>query len=383
MEHDASQVLDGRYRVGARIGIGGMGEVRRGVDLRLGRDVAIKFLRSDIAEQTAVRSRFEHEATSAARLSHPSAVTVFDTGESNGVPYLVMECLPGHTLADALLEGPLPEQRVRQLAVDLLGALHAAHSIGIVHRDVKPSNVLFTDDGRVKLADFGIAKSADLLDQTMTGQLVGTPAYLAPERLRGDEASPASDIYSVGVVLYEALTGRKPFQGDTPIAVAYAIANSTPSPIREHVTDVDPRLARVIHRALAKNPSERFATAAALAAAISGHGPQSAAGDATAVATTAADTDAFPITATRTVSADSRTKPQTRSLARPTSYRGYAVAGAAALLLVIVGVLLNGRDASDDQPTGTTPTTSPTPSTLAPPAPLDDAIRQLERAVRR
>ena len=184
-------ILDDRYEIGALIGRGGMGDVHRAIDHRLGREVAVKFLRADLAVQPTVRTRFEDEARSAARLTHPNVVLVLDSGEHDRVPYLVMECLSGHTLYDELVRGPVPPERARSIASDMLAALAAAHELGIVHRDVKPANILLTDDGRAKLADFGIAKSAEGLDHTLVGQVLGTPAYLAPERLAGKPATPS------------------------------------------------------------------------------------------------------------------------------------------------------------------------------------------------
>ncbi|MBA2283148.1 MAG: serine/threonine protein kinase, partial [Acidimicrobiia bacterium] len=275
-------VLAGRYEVGPVIGHGGMGEVRRGRDQRLGRDVAIKFLRADLAAQPEVRARFEHEARAAAALSHPAVVTVFDSGETGDVPYLVMECLPGDTLADRLADGPLDPGRVRTMADDLLGALEAAHALGVIHRDVKPGNVLFTADGRAKLADFGIAKSTDSLDQTVTGLVIGTPAYLAPERLAGAAASPASDLYSLGVVLYEALTGERPFRGETPIEIAHAVATSTPTPAAERRPAADPHLTAAVDRAMARDVEHRFRTAGAMRVVLTG-GDRSGTSNETAV----------------------------------------------------------------------------------------------------
>ena len=205
-----------------------MADVYDALDLRLERAVAVKVLRPEMALRDDVRLRFQVEARAAAGLTHPNAVAVFDTGEHEGLPYLVMERLPGDSLAEYLAEGPIDTDWLREAAVGVLGALAAAHEAGIVHRDVKPGNILLTSDGRAKITDFGIAKSlgtgGDKSDLTQTGQLVGTPAYLAPERLEGHLATPRSDLFALGVVLYEAFAGRKPFQGDSPLAVARAVA---------------------------------------------------------------------------------------------------------------------------------------------------------------
>src|SRR5262249_19277625 len=212
--NDQHVVLQGRYELGAILGSGGMGTVHDGTDRRLERAVAVKVLRADLAQQARARRRFETEARAAARLAHPNVVTVFDSGEDDGIPYLVMERLPGRTLGDELTGGALPVERVREAGREVLGALAAAHDAGILHRDIKPGNVLLTADGHVKVSDFGIAKTVDDGDATQTAELVATVRYLAPERLRGAPATPRSDLYAVGVVLYEALSGRRAFDGE-------------------------------------------------------------------------------------------------------------------------------------------------------------------------
>ena len=178
-----------------------------------------------------------------------------------------MERLPGETLADRLTAGPVDPDRVRRLAHDVLGALSAAHAAGIVHRDVKPGNILLTPDGSAKIADFGIATSLDA-DPTSASHLIGTPAYLAPERLDGAPASPRSDLYSLGVVLYEALAGAKPFRGDVPVAVAHSIHEGVHPPLAEVRPELDPGLAGVVEKAMAREPEARFPSAAAMAAAL-------------------------------------------------------------------------------------------------------------------
>lgn len=183
-------VLDGRYRLGDVLGRGGMGEVRAAEDLRLGRSVAVKLLRADLASDPDLRGRFEAEARAAARVSHPHAVAVYDAGEDEGIAYLVMERLPGATLADEVATGPLDQERACAVAGQVLGALGVAHDSGLIHRDIKPGNVLLTADGAAKLADFGIAKVIEKNDDATTGFLLGTPAYLAPERLAGHPATP-------------------------------------------------------------------------------------------------------------------------------------------------------------------------------------------------
>jgi len=272
LPRSAPSVLADRYEVAELIGRGGMADVHAGTDLRLNRPVAVKLLQPHMADRPDVRTRFEAEARSAARLASPHAVAVFDTGEQDGVPYIVMERLPGQTLADRIARGPMEPDEVRRLALEVLAALTEAHRAGLVHRDVKPGNILLTTDGHAKIADFGIAKSvqeSSLAELTVTGQVLGTPAYLAPEQIDGAAATPRSDVYALGVVLYEALTGIKPFGGSTAMAVARAVAAGDHRPLAEVRPDVDPGLAAVVERALATDPARRFPSAADMAAALS------------------------------------------------------------------------------------------------------------------
>jgi serine/threonine protein kinase len=269
--------IGGRYRVEGSIGRGGMADVRAGTDLRLQRPVAVKFLLPEMAAREDIRRRFEAEACAAASLSDPHAVAVYDTGEHDGLPYIVMERLPGETLADRIATGPQDPVWVRQVAREVLGALGAAHAAGLVHRDVKPGNILITADNHAKIADFGIAKSLEAtdgsLDLTGTGQLLGTPAYLPPERLDGGPATAQSDLYSLGVVLYEALTGQCPFPGETPVATAMAIVAGQYPPLEEVRPGLDPALVSTVQRAMATDPSQRFSSAEAMAAALVARDP--------------------------------------------------------------------------------------------------------------
>lgn len=261
------ECLADRYEIRELLGRGGMGDVYEGWDRRLERKVAVKLLHPDLAAQADIRLRFEHEARAAALLSNAKVVAVFDTGEHEGIPYIVMERLPGRTLADEIAEGPLTEDRVKAVMLDMLAALAAAHEAGIIHRDIKPSNVLVTAAGTTKLADFGIAKSTET-NLTQTGTLVGTAAYLAPERVMGLAATPQSDIYSVGVVGFEALTGRPPFQADTPIGLARAITDDPVPALLDMVPGVGGYLAEAIERATQKRPEDRFESAREMAAAL-------------------------------------------------------------------------------------------------------------------
>ena len=262
-------VLAGRFRLGPLLGRGGMAEVYDGYDERLRRPVAVKLVRPQAAARAGVLRRFEEEARNAARLVHPNVVAVFDTGSDGGTPFLVMERLPGTTLADRLASGPLALPEARRLTLEVLAALGAAHRAGIVHRDVKPANVLLDEHGHAKVADFGIAKSLDVdIDLTSTGQVVGTPAYVAPERLAGERATPAADLYAAGLLLYEMLAGAKAFPGDDPLAVAYRVRNESPPRLTDVRPDVPPPLLRSVERAIDKDPARRFASAEEMAAVV-------------------------------------------------------------------------------------------------------------------
>jgi Protein kinase domain len=280
----AEGVLIGdRYRIGLRLGRGGMADVYDAQDERLARPVAVKLLRPELAVHPDVRRRFEAEARAAARLSHPNVVAVHDTGDDGGRAYIVMERLPGDTLADRIAAGPVDQVWLRRVALEVLAALGAAHAAGIVHRDVKPGNILMSSDGRAKVADFGIAKTVEPLagtgtttlaerDLTATGMVIGTPAYLAPERIDGHPATAQSDLYAVGVVMYEALTGRKAFPGTTPLAVAYSARHEPPPDPRLIRPDADPRMVAVVGQAMAHDPAARFVSAGAMMSAL-GHEP--------------------------------------------------------------------------------------------------------------
>jgi serine/threonine protein kinase, bacterial len=270
METNGRELLGGRYRVGELLGSGGMAEVRDGWDLRLDRAVAVKLMHPALKAQADVRGRFEHEARAAASLTHPNIVAVHDFGDHDGTPYIVMERLPGRTLADLIAAGPLPPHQVHAILDEVLAALATAHDAGMLHRDIKPGNILLAADGRsVKVADFGIAKTAGAA-LTATGQIIGTMAYLSPERVGGAPASVADDLYAVGVMGYEALLGRAAFPQDTPIALARAIMDAPPPPLSAVRPDLHPVLAGVIDRAMTREPTQRFATADQMRAALAG-----------------------------------------------------------------------------------------------------------------
>ena len=265
----APEVLGGRYELRGVLGRGGMAEVRDGWDIRLDRPVAVKLLYPVFTTQPDNRMRFEVEARAAATLNHPHIVSVHDSGEHAGTPYIVMERLSAQTLADVIAQGPLPQPQVRTILDEVLSALAAAHAAGILHRDIKPANILFSTSGHTKVADFGIAKSAGSA-HTLTGQIVGTMAYLSADRIAGRPASFADDLYAVGVVGYEALTGRRAFPQENLAELARAVAEDPPPPLAMLRPDVDPALASVIERAMARDPAWRFGGANEMRAALAG-----------------------------------------------------------------------------------------------------------------
>jgi eukaryotic-like serine/threonine-protein kinase len=255
----------GRYRLVRRIAAGGMGEVWEADDTVLGRRVALKVLVEELAADDHATRRFVREARATARLAHPNVARVYDFGRDGGTPFLVMELLEGQTLAGRLASGPLPPAEAARVAAAVADALDAAHRRGIVHRDVKPSNVMLTAGGDVKVMDFGIAAAADETHSTTGSGLYATVAYVPPERVAGEPATPASDIYSLGAVLYELLCGRPPFLGSSPALVARAHLHDPLVPVRRLAPWVPPRLAEACEAALAKDPAGRPSSAAALA----------------------------------------------------------------------------------------------------------------------
>ncbi|MGQ7295805.1 Stk1 family PASTA domain-containing Ser/Thr kinase [Quadrisphaera sp. KR29] len=271
----APRVLGDRYEVSELLGRGGMAEVHAGRDQRLGRRVAIKLLRSDMARDPVFQARFRREAQSTAGLNHPAIVAVYDTGEdvsteSGGAqvrtPYIVMEYVEGRTVRDLLDEAGgagLGTQRAVEITAGVLTALQAAHDAGIVHRDVKPANVMVTPSGGIKVMDFGIARAVADSSATMTqtSAVIGTAQYLSPEQARGEVVDARTDLYSTGCLLYELLTGRPPFIGDSPVAVAYQHVGELPTPPSQHNRAVDDELDRVVLKALAKQRDDRYADA--------------------------------------------------------------------------------------------------------------------------
>jgi eukaryotic-like serine/threonine-protein kinase len=278
-------VIDGRYEVRSRIGTGGMADVYLAHDQLLGRQVAVKLLHHRFAEDQEFVERFRREASSAASLSHPNVVAIFDRGEWDGTYYIAMEYLPGRSLKTIVREqGPLDATSAIDIVIQILRAARFAHRRGVIHRDLKPHNVILDEEGRAKVTDFGIAR-AGASDMTLTGSIMGTAQYLSPEQAQGQAVSAASDLYAVGIVLYELLTGAVPFDGETAVTIALKQVSATPAPPSRLAPNVSPALDAVVLRALAKDPAERFADADEFIAAleyarqtVSGAGGQQPAG---------------------------------------------------------------------------------------------------------
>jgi serine/threonine-protein kinase len=359
------------------------------MDERLERPVAVKLLRAELSGDPGLRRRFEIEARAAARLVHPNVVGVFDTGEAGDRPYIVMERLPGATLADRLRDGRMDEPGTRRLASEVLGALAAAHAAGILHRDIKPSNILWARDGSAKVADFGIAKGMEpLLDSqtaelTATNLVIGTPAYLAPERLLGGQATPRSDLWSLGAVLYESLSGVRPFPSAT--ALVHDPEATEALPLESRRPGVDPRFAAAVDRALARRPDQRFASAAdmATAAGLSLAGLSAAAAAETELATARLGNEAQGPTAvmegqTALLGGDEVAEAPVAPPGRPPeadqrARRLRALALLAIVLIALAGIgialALRGNGGSTPSPTTTAPSTTAVtrpPTTHAP-----------------
>ncbi|WP_328422155.1 Stk1 family PASTA domain-containing Ser/Thr kinase [Micromonospora sp. NBC_00389] len=264
-----ARLLGGRYQVGELLGYGGMAEVHRGRDLRLGRDVAIKMLRTDLARDATFQMRFRREAQNAASLNHPAIVAVYDTGEETAptgetLPFIVMEFVNGRTLKEVLgAEGRLQPRRALEICADMCAALEFSHRHGIIHRDIKPGNVMLTQTGQVKVMDFGIARAlaSGATTMTQTSAVIGTAQYLSPEQARGEAVDARSDVYAAGCVLFELVCGHPPFVGDSPVSVAYQHVRETPPTPSDINPDVTPAVDAIVLKALSKNPLNRYQSA--------------------------------------------------------------------------------------------------------------------------
>jgi eukaryotic-like serine/threonine-protein kinase len=369
---DGERLLDGRYRLGERLGSGAVAEVFRAQDERLARPVAVKLFRGDAAEEL---QRHEAEMRTLARLDHPSLVTVYDAGDDAGQPYLVMQLVEGDTLAGELGRGALGPQRAATYGAALADALAYVHEQGFVHRDVKPANVLIAGDGRVHLADFGIARLVDSAHVTRTGDVLGTPAYFAPEQVSGGAVGPAADVYALGLMLLECLTGRRPFEG-TAMEVAMARVNRDPE-----VPATVPARWRDLLRAMTARDAAHRITAAQAADALR----RLAAGediDRTVVMAAAATptpdaTSVLPPTAVVSQQVPGYQEPPVGVSSRR---RGPNTVLIAALLLVVVAAVAIGI-ALARQNNGSGSTVQPSHPTLQ--QPLEDDVYQLEKLVHR
>lgn len=279
----SGELIHERYRLEETLGSGGMAEVWRATDTRLKRSVAIKFPAANLVDDPEFMVRFFAEAQAVARLSHVNVVRVLDFGEHLGHSYLVMEHVPGGSLKD-LIDEPVDPSRARELIRQAALAAGAAHTEGIVHRDIKPGNILIDEQGHVKLADFGIAATAVAERLTATGAAIGSPHYVSPEQASGGNSTPQSDVYALGVVLYELLTGVRPIDADNIAAIAIAQVEREPEPPSSHVAGIDPQTEAIVMRCLDKDPRKRFADGCELAAALGGSTQSSAAATVAVVA---------------------------------------------------------------------------------------------------
>lgn len=365
MTMEPGTVYGNRYTLDELIAVGGMGEVWKATDKVLGRTVAIKLLSANLATQPGFEERFREEARHTALLSHPNIATVYDYGETDGASWLVMEFVEGEPLSAIIRdEGPQSPRRTAMVVGQCAEALQAAHEAGVIHRDVKPANIMVRPDGVVKLTDFGIARATDAAPMTRTGEVMGTAQYISPEQAMGRPVSPKSDIYSLGVVAHELLTGRRPFDDGSPVATAMAHVHKPPP---ELPSSVPPAMAAVIMSCLAKEPDQRPASAKALAGAMKG-GPAAAA---------AAIPPGFE--ATRVMSES----PATQQLTSPTAYANAGAApatrtgtaaadpdrrGVSVWVRVILGVLALVALWAILQFTGLLGGSEPAPTTTPPPA---------------
>ncbi|MCB1273342.1 MAG: serine/threonine protein kinase [Leucobacter sp.] len=391
MRPSSGLTFGGRYQLQSRIAIGGMGEVWQATDLVIGRTVAIKILKDEYLGDPGFLERFRAEARHAALVNHEGIANVFDYGEEDGSAFLVMELVPGEALSSILeRERVLPTDRVLDIVAQTASALQAAHAAGLVHRDIKPGNLLITPEGRVKITDFGIARIADQVPLTATGQVMGTVQYLSPEQASGSPTSPSTDIYSLGIVAYEALAGRRPFTGESQVAIAMAQINDTPPPLP---ADVPEPVQRLVLACLAKDPQGRPTTAARLAQAAAAlhrgntalaasyvpqiSGPDAAAATVAMPATgvSGAATTVMPQTAALPGTAPLPTADEAAEQAEPETRKRSPwtwplITLIALILLIGAGTafaLLSQQGDGGGQPTDSTESTTPTSTTPAKP----------------
>ncbi|PZU44891.1 MAG: serine/threonine protein kinase [Microbacterium sp.] len=370
----------GRYELDSRIAIGGMGEVWEATDHVIGRTVAIKILKDEYMGDPGFLERFRAEARHAALVNHEGIASVFDYGEENGSAFLVMELVPGEALSTILeREGTLSTDKTLDIVAQTAAALQAAHAAGLVHRDIKPGNLLITPDGRVKITDFGIARIADQVPLTATGQVMGTVQYLSPEQASGHPASPATDIYSLGIVAYECLAGKRPFTGESQVAIAMAQINDAPPPLPETIAEP---VRNFVMAMIAKKPEERPATASAVARAATALRRGDIAGavaivpaiagargvdEMTQLLTAGEETTRILPTASPTLRSDAAAALPADEKKKRSPWTWPLVALIVLLLLVLGGTvfaLLTNQNGGDKEPTqsSTAPTPSDTPT---------------------
>jgi hypothetical protein len=377
MRPTSGLTFGGRYQLSSRVAIGGMGEVWQATDLVIGRTVAIKILKDEYLGDPGFLERFRAEARHAALVNHEGIANVFDYGEEDGSAFLVMELVPGEALSTVLeRERVLPTDKVLDIVAQTASALQAAHAAGLVHRDIKPGNLLITPEGRVKITDFGIARIADQVPLTATGQVMGTVQYLSPEQASGHAASPTTDIYSLGIVAYEALAGRRPFTGESQVAIAMAQINEQPPELP--VTVSEP-VRNLVYASIAKKPADRPQTAAHLARAAQALRRGDVAGAVAAVPGIAGGEATFTsILGTGGAATSAVTRVLPAGEGRPTGEQPVAnrrrspwtwplVAAvsvlAVALVAIIILLAINPTGGGDPSPPATTPASNtPTPT---------------------
>jgi serine/threonine-protein kinase len=368
-----ARLLGGRYQVGELLGYGGMAEVHRGRDLRLGRDVAIKMLRTDLARDATFQERFRREAQNSAALNHPAIVAVYDTGEeisSTGekLPFIVMEFVNGRTLKEVLAqEGRIQPRRALEIIADICAALEFSHRHGIIHRDIKPGNVMITQNGQVKVMDFGIARAlaSGATTMTQTSAVIGTAQYLSPEQARGEAVDARSDVYAAGCVLFELLVGHPPFVGDSPVSVAYQHVREEPRAPSSINREVPPDVDAIVLKALSKNPINRYQSAQEMRAdalrAVSGR-PVLATPVMSEAETMAMQGQAAPTRQWQPQGATTLQRPvpppgmPRTPERRSSSWVMAALAGLGVLVVVVLGVALAMNRNNDNKPNGTTST---------------------------
>jgi len=379
---DDRRVLAGRYRLEEPVGQGGMAQVYRATDQVLNRTVAVKVMAPHLTRDPKFVRRFEREAQAAAGLSHPGVVAVFDTGVDDDLHFIVMEFVQGQTLAELLREGPLPLDQALGIAGDVSSALAAAHATGLIHRDVKPGNIMVTPAGAVKAMDFGIARAIATDTVTQTSSLLGTAAYLSPEQAAGEHLDARSDLYSLGVVLYEMLTGRPPFVAESPVALAYKHINEKPDPPSLVNPALGPETDAVVMRALAKAPSDRYATAEELQA------------DLQALATGRAPPPAMPTASTAPIAVEPTavlpagagvlSGPPAREQRRTRTTTGRRRAWLALVVLIAllgaIAVAVGLLGGEPGKPAAVPSTTLP-PATVSSPTPTPAALLSVDEAV--